>query len=124
MNVEESYIKELITEYFLNNLDDEGQRELLLWIKKDKEHEFFFKKYIRELYVLQIAGMWDSIYMNKAKERVLKKLPRHRDLWTVGIAAAVVVVFVSVVFFSLHHLPVDSVVEKKVFSELTKQRDK
>lgn len=41
-----------------------------------------------------------------------------------GIAAAVVVTFVSIVFFSLHHLPVASVVEKKVFSELTKQRDK
>ncbi|MFR6541670.1 MAG: FecR family protein [Butyricimonas virosa] len=124
MNVEESYIKELITEYFLNNLDDEGKRGLLLWIKKDKEHEFFFKRYIRELYVLQITGAWNSIYTNKARERVLKKLHRLRNLWTVGIAAAVVVTFVSIVFFSLHHLPVASVVEKKVFSELTKQRDK
>ena len=124
MNVEESYIKELITEYFLNNLDDEGKKGLLLWIKKDKEHEFFFKRYIRELYVLQITGAWNSIYTNKARERVLKKLHRLRNLWTVGIAAAVVVTFVSIVFFSLHHLPVASVVEKKVFSELTKQRDK
>ena len=70
MNVEESYIKELITEYFLNNLDDEGKKGLLLWIKKDKEHEFFFKRYIRELYVLQITGAWNSIYTNKARERV------------------------------------------------------
>lgn len=43
MNVEESYIKELITEYFLNNLDDEGKKGLLLWIKKIKSMNFSSK---------------------------------------------------------------------------------
>lgn len=124
MNVEQSYIRELIIEYFLDHLDDGKKEELWEWLKKDKKHEVLFKKYVQELYILRVADAWDSVPVEKAKERVLRKLRPALNIWKISGVAVVLVVFVSIVFLWLYRQSGDVFVERKIFSELTQQSSK
>lgn len=124
MNVEQSYIRELIIEYFLDHLDDGKKEELWEWLKKDKKHEVLFKKYVQELYILRVADAWDSVPVEKAKERVLRKLRPALNIWKISGVAVVLVVFVSIVFLWLYRQSGDVFVERKIFSELTQQSGK
>lgn len=124
MNVEQSYIGELIIEYFLDHLDDGKKEELWEWLKKDKKHEVLFKKYVQELYILRVADAWDSVPVEKAKERVLRKLRPALNIWKISGVAVVLVVFVSIVFLWLYRQSGDVFVERKIFSELTQQSGK
>lgn len=124
MNVEQSYIRELIIEYFLDHLDDGKKEELWEWLKKDKKHEVLFKKYVQELYILRVADAWDSVPVEKAKERVLRKLRPALNIWKISGVAVVLVVLVSIVFLWLYRQSGDVFVERKIFSELTQQSSK
>ena len=124
MNVEQSYIRELITEYFLDHLGDGKKEELWEWLKKDKKHEVLFKKYVQELYILRMADAWDSVPVEKAKERVLRKLRPALNIWKISGVAVVLVVFVSIGFLWLYRQSGDVFVERKIFSELTQQSGK
>lgn len=124
MNVEQSYIRELITEYFLDHLGDGKKEELWEWLKKDKKHEVLFKKYVQELYILRVADAWDSVPVEKAKERVLRKLRPALNIWKISGVAVVLVVFVSIVFLWLYRQSGDVFVERKIFSELTQRSGK
>ncbi len=118
------HIRELITEYFFGELDEKGCDELLVWVKEDREHKLLFKKYIRELYAMQAVGIWDSIHVGEAKEHVYRKLYRHRNMWSIGVAAAVVMLLVSSVFLYLYEGTSDAFIEKRILSELIQNQDR
>ena len=122
MNNLDSYIRELITRYFLGELDEVGCEELWIWVKADKVHEHLFKKWIRELYRLQVTGKWDSVYVGEAKKRVYRKLNRSRNTWRIGTAAAIGILLISSAFLYLYKGGDDEFVEERIFTELIQQQ--
>lgn len=119
----ETHIKELIVEYFSGNLSEEGRDELLSWVKEGEEHENLFKKVIRELYAIKITGVWDSVRVGESRDAVFGKMYRSRKMWCLGMAAVIVVLFVSSVFLYMYRDTRDIFVERKIFSELLQQQE-
>ncbi|WP_099289844.1 FecR domain-containing protein [Butyricimonas sp.] len=123
MNNSDVYIEALVAGFFSGNLDERETGELLAWVKESKKHEVLFKKRMRELYALQVAGEWNTIDTGIARNKVFRKLHRTRKLWRMwGTAAAVVVLlFLSVVLYWRERAG-DVFVQEKVFSELVQRQ--
>lgn len=119
------HLKELITAYFFGSLENEDSRELLTWLNEDAEHKKIFKQYVRELYAMKVAENWSSVRLDRAKDKVFRKLSRHRELRRVymGVAAILLLFVSSALFYSIYQASFHVLSEKRVYSDLVQHHE-